>query len=61
MKKLIFGVLISGILLINSSFAYTKIYDMKSAEVPVSSGVTYRNLKRLTTEGWLNINILKDE
>lgn len=59
MKKIIFGVLISGMLLINSSFAYTKIYDMKSSEKPISSGVTYKNLKRLTTTGWLNINILK--
>ena len=53
------GFLIGSIVIFNTSFGYTKIYDMKSTETPVSSGVTYRNLKRLTTEGWLNINILK--
>lgn len=59
MKKFLFGLLIGGIVIFNTSFAYTKIYDMKSKEIPVSSGVSYKNLKRLTTEGWLNINILK--
>lgn len=59
MKKIILGVFMSGLLLFNTSFGYTKIYDMKSEEIPVSSGVTYKNLKRLTTTGWLNINILK--
>jgi len=59
MKKLLIGILLGSVISFNTSFAYTKIYDMKSTEVPVSSGVTYRNLKRLTTEGWLNINILK--
>ena len=59
MKKIILGVFMSSLLLFNTSFGYTKIYDMKSEEIPVSSGVTYRNLKRLTTTGWLNINILK--
>jgi len=58
-KKIWLGILVGSILCFNTSFAYTKIYDMKSTEIPVSSGVTYRNLKRLTTEGWLNINILK--
>lgn len=59
MKKFLIGILLGSAIILNTSFAYTKIYDMKSTEVPVSSGVTYRNLKRLTTEGWLNINILK--
>lgn len=59
MKKTILGIFISSLLLFNISFAYTKIYDMKSEEIPVSAGVTYKNLKRLTTTGWLNINILK--
>ncbi len=59
MKKFLVGLLIGSVVIFNSSFAYTKIYDMKSNEIPVSSGVTYKNLKRLTTDGWLNINILK--
>lgn len=59
MKKIVLCALISGLLIINSSLAYTKIYDMKSEEKPISSGVVYKNLKRLTTTGWLNINILK--
>lgn len=59
MRKFFIGILIGSVVLFNTSFAYTKIYDMKSTETPVSSGVTYRNLKRLTTDGWLNINILK--
>ena len=59
MKKFLLGILLGSTIIFNTSFSYTKIYDMKSTEVPVSSGVTYRNLKRLTTEGWLNINILK--
>ncbi len=59
MKKFVLSALISGLIIVNSSFAYTKIYDMKSEEKPISSGVVYKNLKRLTTTGWLNINILK--
>ncbi len=59
MKKFLIGLLIGSIIIFNTSFAYTKIYDMKTEEVPVASGVTYKNLKRLTTSGWLNINILK--
>jgi len=59
MRKILTTILIGSIICFNTSFAYTKIYDMKSNEVPVASGVSYKNLKRLTTEGWLNINILK--
>lgn len=59
MKKFLTGLLIGSIITFNASFAYTKIYDMKSSEIPISSGVVYKNLKRLTTDGWLNINILK--
>ena len=59
MKKVIFGIFISSLLIFNNTFAYTKIYDMKADEVPISSGVTYKNIKRLTTTGWLNINVLK--
>jgi len=59
MRKFLTAIIIGSIICFNTSFAYTKIYDMKSNEVPVASGVSYKNLKRLTTEGWLNINILK--
>lgn len=58
MKKII-TFAISALIFFNVSLAYTKIYDMKSEEIPVASGVTYKNLKRLTTDGWLNINVLK--
>ena len=43
----------------NCAFGYTKVYDMTSDKKPISSGVTYQNIKRLTTSGWLNINVLE--
>ena len=33
-------------LLFNTSFGYVKIYDLTSEETPISSGVTYKNIKR---------------
>lgn len=59
MRKFITSLTIGIMVITSVSFGYTKIYDMNSKEVPVSSGVTYQNIKRLTTGGWLNINIIK--
>ncbi len=34
------------------------IYEQKSPEQVISSGVTYKNIKRFLTSGWLNINVV---
>jgi exopolysaccharide biosynthesis protein len=58
MKKIM--ILIISIWMISSiSLGYVKIYDLKSEKIPISSGVTYQNIKRFTTMGWLNINVLE--
>ncbi|MBP3284632.1 MAG: phosphodiester glycosidase family protein [Clostridia bacterium] len=59
MKKFLLSFVFTYLILINCAFGYTKIYDMTSEKQPIASGTTYQNIKRLTTEGWLNINILE--
>ncbi|MBQ7667923.1 MAG: phosphodiester glycosidase family protein [Clostridia bacterium] len=58
MKKLL-TIILMMLLLTSTSFGYVKIYDLVGEEQPISSGVTYKNIKRFTTTGWLNINVLK--
>ena len=57
MKKII-SVLLMLLLFINISFGYEKIYDLASDETQISSGVSYKSIKRFTTTGWVNINML---
>jgi len=57
MKKFL-SVVFMLVLLINISFGYEKIYDLTSDEKQISSGVLYKNIKRFTTSGWININML---
>lgn len=59
MKKFLLCLVFTYAILINSAFGYTKVYDMTSEKKPIASGVTYQNIKRLTTGGWLNINVLE--
>jgi len=59
MKKFLVSLLFTYVVLINCAFGYTKVYDMVSEKKPIASGVTYQNIKRLTTGGWLNINVLE--
>lgn len=59
MKKFLISLLFTYMIFINCAFGYTKVYDMVSERQPVGSGVEYRNIKRLTTTGWLNINVLE--
>lgn len=45
-------------MLLNISFGYEKIYDLTSDEKQIADGVSYKNIKRFTTTGWININML---
>ena len=45
--------------LVSMSYGYEKIYDLPTKEQTITSGVTYRAVNRFTTDGWVNINIMK--
>ena len=58
MKKIIPFMIAFGTL-INISYGYEKIYDLPTKEQTITSGVTYQAINRFTTDGWVNINIMK--
>lgn len=53
------SVILMLLILTNISFGYEKIYDLTSGETQIASGVVYKSIKRFTTTGWVNINMIK--
>ena len=41
------------------SFGYTKIYETKSAIESYADGVTHETVKVFTSEGWINMNVMR--
>lgn len=59
-KQVLATALISSMIFSSTAYAidYSPIYDL-SNRVKVSSGITYEGIKRLSTLGWLNINVVR--
>ncbi len=66
LKKILASALVASMMFSSVAYAveYNPIYDL-SNKIKVSSGITYEGIRRLTTLGWMNINVvranLKDE
>lgn len=41
------------------TFAYTRISESKSELEHYADGVTHQNIKRFTSEGWINMNVMR--
>lgn len=60
LKRILATALISSMMLSSVAYGveYSSIYDL-SDKVKISSGITYEGIRRLSTQGWMNINIVR--
>lgn len=60
LKRVLATALISSMVLSSTAYAveYSPIYDL-SNKVKMSSGISYEGIRRLTTLGWMNINVVR--
>lgn len=60
LKKILASALICAMTLSSTAYAveFNSIYDLKST-TRISSGVTYESIQKLTSMGWMNINVVR--